>query len=601
MTTTTQPATNSATAPAFCQEVLSFFRASLPVVALDNPSAEEQNSIEKLMRYVAGPLNARLFVFDLGRLLQEVKLAVSWGYRLEDGTEWEYEVDEEDGVFYTKGRNRRRLTRYEAQANGIKYESVGANLGRDPLIGITDYVRNFGEDDENKPRAIFIFLDVHPFFAEGSAVMSFDFRRSVKNLAFGLKASHKRLILMGQGVRTPDDWGGLVYTLHNDLPTTQELGTLINRGITDLVSVFATINRTLTVNLTPEQTDRLLKKMQGLSGEEALNILRLDAIKRGSLDEQTIEMASQFKVEKLKRMGVELCEPPDVAPGGSEVFMEWVEENAGTFNLPANPNRKLKIKPPKGVMLVGPSGTGKTLLAKMLGQSWVLPILKVDMGSLKGSLVGESENNLRNMLKLADQCAPCILLLDEVEKMLAGANGPDTDSGTSKAMFGQFLTWLNDHTSPVFVVATSNNLDALPPEFKRKGRFDEIFFVDLPNQADRKAILKNHLANNQVELPDTALEQLATLSADFVGAELGYVVERAAKRAFREGLDTIESRHLAEVIAATTPYAKGQPHQIQALREWAENNAVNASHKVEDAPAPARRQSPPSGAYNLLN
>jgi SpoVK/Ycf46/Vps4 family AAA+-type ATPase len=237
------------------------------------------------------------------------------------------------------------------------------------------------------------------------------------------------------------------------------------------------------------------------------------------------------------------------------------------------------------------------LLAKTLGNCWNIPILQVDIGSFYSSLVGETEANFRRFTRMVDHIGPCVVLLDEVEKALAGVGGQSNDSGVSQRLFGSLLTWMNDKTSPCFVVATANNIEALPPEFKRKGRFDEIWFVDTPNNAERREILTVHLSRHGVEMSDRHLTKLVQLTEEFVGAELGQVTNEAAIIAAELGLDAIHLDHMERAIAQTVPLARSQAETLANLRQWAETAARPASRTevVVEAKALSSTAQPTNG------
>ena len=250
----------------------------------------------------------------------------------------------------------------------------------------------------------------------------------------------------------------------------------------------------------------------------------------------------------------------------------WLGKAQKDYNLPA----------PKGVLITGVPGCGKSLTAKAMSALWQLPLLRLDVGKIFSGLVGSSEENMRKAIQTAEAVAPSILWIDEIEKGFGG-NGGERDGGTATRVFGTFLTWMSEKTKPVFVIATANNINALPSEMLRKGRFDEIFFVDLPTKAERKVIFKLHLEkrlkgsiSKDFAVTDTLLNKLAEITEGFVGAEIEQVVISALFEAFSENR-TLKEEDLYKVIKNTVPLSTTQSEQILAIREWANERAVAAT------------------------
>jgi SpoVK/Ycf46/Vps4 family AAA+-type ATPase len=234
-------------------------------------------------------------------------------------------------------------------------------------------------------------------------------------------------------------------------------------------------------------------------------------------------------------------------------------EEARTYGLPN----------PKGVLLMGIQGTGKSLCAKAIAHLWRLPLLRLDVGRLFGSLVGQSESRTRQTIQLTEALAPCILWMDEIDKAFAGMGGTSTDSGTSQRVFGTLLTWMQEKSSPVFVVATANNIDALPPELLRKGRFDEIFFINLPSQAEREQIFMVHLQRfRPTTMRNFDVEHLAQLASEFSGAEIEQAIIEGMYRAFHENRDVCTD-DIESAIKDTVPLASTAREQINYMKNWA--------------------------------
>jgi len=242
-------------------------------------------------------------------------------------------------------------------------------------------------------------------------------------------------------------------------------------------------------------------------------------------------------------------------------------DEARAFGLPA----------PKGILMLGVQGCGKSLSAKAVSCLWQLPLLRFDMGRMFGSLVGSSEENVRRAIAVAESVAPAILWVDEIDKAFAGSQGSGiSDGGTTARVFGTFLTWLSEKAAPVFVVATANDISQLPPELLRKGRLDEIFFVDLPTREEQKEIFQIHLAKRSRDPQRFDVEALTACSDNFSGAEIEQAIISALYDAFytRQGVTT---QHILESLRQTVPLAKTMDEQINRLRTWAVGRARNAS------------------------
>jgi SpoVK/Ycf46/Vps4 family AAA+-type ATPase len=251
--------------------------------------------------------------------------------------------------------------------------------------------------------------------------------------------------------------------------------------------------------------------------------------------------------------------------GGLDNLKEWLLRRGGAFSERA---RQYGLPAPKGLLLVGIQGTGKSLSAKAIAHHWHLPLLRLDVGRLFGGVVGESESRTRQMIQLAEALAPCILWIDEIDKAFAGLDSRG-DAGTSSRVFGTFITWMAEKKSAVFVVATANNIQSLPPELLRKGRFDEIFFVGLPSQEERKAIFAVHLARLRPHLLQSYdLDRLAYETPDFSGAEIEQILVEAMHIGFSQNRD-FTTDDILEAASQTVPLALTAQEQIQQLQQWA--------------------------------
>ncbi|MFC6670769.1 AAA family ATPase [Marinobacterium aestuariivivens] len=321
-----------------------------------------------------------------------------------------------------------------------------------------------------------------------------------------------------------------------------------------------------------QESPRLLEAALGLSTSEAQLAFARAITEKGRLTEAEIPLIVGEKEQVIRKSGhLEYFHPKarldDI--GGLDRLKAWLQRRNQAFSEEA---REFGLEAPRGVLLLGLPGTGKSLAAKAVANAWQLPLLRLDMGRIYGGIVGQSEENMRRALHMAETLSPCILWVDEIEKALSGMKSSgSTDGGTTARVLGSFLTWLQEKQKPVFVVATANHIEHLPPELLRKGRVDEIFFVDLPVEADRVEILKIHLrarGRRDEDFSEEELRKLARQAQCFTGAELEEVVKEALFRAFDDGRQ-LRQTDLADAIAETTPLSQTMHELIRDTRDWA--------------------------------
>lgn len=297
----------------------------------------------------------------------------------------------------------------------------------------------------------------------------------------------------------------------------------------------------------------------------------------------------QHKTEAVKRTDVLEYMPPATMDdvGGLENLKQWISVRKKAFGEDA---RKFGVEPPKGMLVVGPPGAGKSLVSKAVSSTLQVPCFKLDIGRVFGRYVGESEKRMRKALKTVEDASPCVLLVDEIDKGLGGVGGGG-DSGTTSRVFGTLLTWLQERSneeSPIFIIMTANNVTGLPPELMRRGRLDEIFAVTFPNVNERAEILKIHCEKRGHKLSEADYKIIAKDYTDrFVGAELEAIVKDAIIEAFDEGAEKLEARHLIAQTSNIKPLAVAFADKVQAMTTWAENNARPASTEVKKKALPA--------------
>lgn len=399
--------------------------------------------------------------------------------------------------------------------------------------------------------ALFILRDFHRFLEDISI------SRKLRNLARLLKSQPKNLIVLAPEVAIPADLSDVITVVEFPLPTSLEIRTELERlcqGLGDPLS--------------PQSMDEVVRACQGLTLERIRRVLGRAIASHGSLSAQDVDLILEEKRQILRQTQILDFYPAteSIADlGGLDNLKDWLMRRGGAFSERA---RQYGLPHPRGLLLVGIQGTGKSLTAKVIAHQWHLPLLRLDVGRLFAGLVGESESRTRQMLQIAEALAPCILWIDEIDKAFAGVDGRG-DAGTSSRVFGTFITWLAEKKSPVFVVATANNIKSLPPEMLRKGRFDEIFFVGLPHQEERRAIFEVHLCRVRPHtLNQYDLERLAYETIDFSGAEIEQCLIEAMHLAFSQDRD-FNTEDLLQAASEIVPLARTAREDVHLLQEWA--------------------------------
>jgi len=314
---------------------------------------------------------------------------------------------------------------------------------------------------------------------------------------------------------------------------------------------------------------------KGLSSQQIIDKTALAIVKRKQLDHDAIKIILKEKANVIKNSGFLTYKDPPAGGlsivGGASALKNHLMLDRPCFTEEA---REYGIDYPKGLVLAGIAGTGKSLFCLAIASYFELPLVGLDIGAIFGSLVGESEKNMRQAIKLIDSIAPAVVMIDEVEKAFGGQG--DLDSGSSKRVLGTFLSWMNDRTSPIYVVATANDVSVLPPEFCRAGRFDAIFGISLPSQNEREDIFKIHLSKRKRDPNKFNIEKLAGSTNDFSGADIEAVVKLGLKIAFQQKQE-VNDNHLLTAIDSTIPLARVEPQKINATKEWINKHAKLAN------------------------
>ncbi len=405
-----------------------------------------------------------------------------------------------------------------------------------------------------KGSGVVILKDFHPYFSDPVIV------RGVRDVAESFRnGEHAKTLIILSPVQTiPPELEKMIAICDWALPTRGEIASLAKAA-----------------GGGSDPSESTIDAAMGLSLFEAENAFAKSLIlAKHTLDPKTI---LEEKKQIIRKSGLlEYIETPKDHShvGGLGAAKRWLAKRANAFSQKA---KDFGLPAPKGVVVIGPPGCGKSLIAKCTGNAWGMPLLKLDLGKVFQGLVGSSEENMRKVLKTAEAVAPCILFIDEADKALAGtASSGQTDGGTTSRVFGAFLNWLQEHTAPVFVVMTANSVEQLPPELTRKGRIDEIFFVDLPNKSERKAIFEIQIQAVKREPKTYDLDLLSDMTDGYSGAEIEQIVCSALFDAF-DASESLTPGHLVASCKRMVPQSKSASAAIEKLREWARERAIAAS------------------------
>jgi SpoVK/Ycf46/Vps4 family AAA+-type ATPase len=405
---------------------------------------------------------------------------------------------------------------------------------------------------------IFVLLDFDPYIKEPTNT------RYIKEIAMIFDGGRNKLVFISHKIEMPASLNHLVAHFNLSLPDEDALIKVVKEEALDWQKESGQ-----KVSVDKKALSRMVSNLKGLTFKDSRRLIRNAIVDDNAITESDIAEVTQAKYQLLNRNDVisfeyDTARFGDV--GGMSKLKQWLHQREkffhGETDVPG-------IDRPKGLLLLGVQGCGKSLASKAIAGIWGVPLLRFDFAALYDKYIGESENNLRASLKTAQVMAPCVLWIDEIEKGISGGN----DDGVSKRILGAFLTWLAENKSRVFVVATANNIDALPPELIRKGRLDEIFFVDLPNAEIRKQIFSIHLEKRQLSTANVSLDEIAQASDGFSGAEIEQVVVSALYKVHGKNVG-MSTQYLIDEIQATSPLSVVMAEKIGQLREWASNRTV---------------------------
>ena len=436
----------------------------------------------------------------------------------------------------------RRLINWDC-VNGIKGSLNDEKKFSNNPLGILNWIK----EQQNSPSTILVLKDFHKFYDDPSI------SRTLKELALSIKETSHNIIFSSHIYPSSDEFNELMNIIDLPLPDQKELKVLIKN----------IANKTES-SLDEETLNELVMASSGLSEIRVRQVAARALTQRGKIGRDDLQDIIEEKKQVIARSEIlEFFESKanqnDI--GGLEILKSWLQQRYQAFS---NEAREYGLPIPKGVLLVGPQGTGKSLTAKSIAQNWSMPLLRLDVGRLFSGLVGSSEARTRETILRAEAMSPCILWIDEIDKGFGG--DARSDGGTSQRVLASLLTWMAEKESSVFVIATANAIDKLPPELLRKGRFDEIFFLDLPNTDERLSILELHLKKRRPNF-DFPLSTIVDRTSGYSGAELEQAVIEAMHYSFSEKREVSE-KDLIKAVSELVPLSRTAKEQLESLKEW---------------------------------
>lgn len=417
-----------------------------------------------------------------------------------------------------------------------------------------------------------LFPAIYHFRSFGNYLNDAKVTEKLKNISDGFARNDAALIMTMSSVEIPDDIKPHSSVVNMPDPTIDEYRELLSHIVRDLE-----FRNNLVVDLKPGQETQLLNNIKGLTLTEAEKVLTKIMIVDNRLSEEDIRDVVDAKKDIIEKEGVLEYYPLEESMdgiAGLENLKDWLNKRKNIITDPGGA-KKFGLDFPKGILVLGVPGCGKSLCAKAVAMEWGLPLLKFDTANLYNKYIGETEKNLKKAIETSEKMSPVVLWIDEIEKAFSSVSS-DHDGGVSTRIFGTFLTWMQDRKGDVFIFATANDVSKLPPEFLRKGRFDEIFFVDLPDKSSRKIIFEIHLEKRNKNSSDFDLGLLSKLTHGFTGSEIEQLLVSGLYTAFSSGKE-LDDDILVNEINNTSPLSVTMAERIENLRSWAEGRAVSAN------------------------
>jgi len=459
-----------------------------------------------------------------------------------------------------------RLARAMLSSQGADTATDGRG-GASSIYNTREPVQALANMESMTLEAVFILKDFHRHMDDPVVV------RRLRDVGQKFSANRRTVVITAPEIAVPSELTTLVEYFNLPLPDRDRMHDIIRETFTRLSKTF-----TLKLQLDAAGVDAVAANLRGLTEEEAERATCQALVSRYALCQETVTDVLEAKKQLLRHSGmlefIDACDNM-ASVGGLENLKHWLGQRRGAWEDSA---REFGLEPPRGVIILGVQGCGKSLCARSVAGEWKLPLVKFDTAAVYDKYIGETEKRIRKVFQVAEGLAPCVLWIDELEKVFAGSE-PDSasaDAGVSSRLLASFLSWMQDRKAAVFVAATCNNVTVLPPELIRKGRFDELFFVDLPNQAERKQIFSIQLAKRKRNAAEFDLERVATAAKGYSGAEIDAAVQTGLYAAFSEK-KSLTTQSLLDALAQTVPLSTTRAEEIEALRAWARTRAVPAS------------------------
>ncbi|MGQ9847748.1 MAG: AAA family ATPase [Bacteroidales bacterium] len=463
-------------------------------------------------------------------------------------------------IYYIDGTNLIKPTRYPRTEESKEAKRL-AQCPRTTFQEVLDYIKSKVDNAQNR-----IFFVLFDFPKEDT---NESYLRAIKNIIDDAKSKSKTItfFFVSRKFFIPDLFEKETVSVDIPYPSRQEIGAILSDFL-----------HKRNVTLSQEVTEEVVSALQGLTEYDIEKILNLCSINE-NIGAQSVKLIIRHKEQAIKKGGlleyIKLEE--EYKLGGLADLQKWLKRKSEVFSRITEAEQK-KVSIPKGVFLFGMPGCGKSMAAKLCAQEFKIPLLRLDIGKIMGPYLGQSEENFRNAIKLAESIAPCVLWIDEIEKALSGVSGNSSygTHDTSVRIFGTMLTWMQEKTAPVFVFATANNIDSIPPEFMRKGRFDELFFIDFPSKDSLKEIFEIHLKKRNWYSNQDLDKVIASVPSnkEYSGADIESVVVNAIEESFIENKSTVSEEQLIKILKETKPISETFKGKINDLRSMCEKFGI---------------------------
>lgn len=421
--------------------------------------------------------------------------------------------------------------------------------------------------NKSNEASIFILKDLHHYINEPLI------NRKIKDLSISLKSTFKTIVIVSPVLKIPTELEKDIVVIDYQISDFNDIAQLLDK----LINSLQMNKKNVEINLSSLDKEKLIQSCLGLTLSEVENVLAKIIVSKRRLDIQDIDLINEEKKQIIRKTGLLdfYSTNENISNvGGLSNLKIWLKKRTRAFTKEA---RNYGLPQPKGILLLGVSGSGKSLVAKSISSLWHLPLLRLDMGNLFSGLVGSSEENVRKAIKISESIAPCLLWLDEIDKSFSGmSNSQVSDGGTSSRVLSSFLTWMQEKQSSVFIIATANDISNMPPELLRKGRFDEIFFLDLPDLKERKEIFNIHLLKRNRDSNNFNIQYFSELSEGFSGAEIEQVIISSMYDSFEENRE-VNDNDIINSIKNCVPLSKTMKESIENIREWSHTRAISAS------------------------